>query len=121
MGSHGEGCTKCAKRPAKILSLRSAPCHEEVSSHPCARHAGRVIKDFPRDKVKITSKWGAKFTAQGLTKDLRMEACREQCEGSLKRLGVDCLDMFIFRGPPKDDHGTTIEQCVENMKVLTPQ
>ncbi len=79
-----------------------------------------MIKDFPRDKIKITSKWGAKFTPQGLTKDLRMEACREQCEGSLKRMGVDYLDMFIFRGPPKDEYGTTMEQCVENMKVLFP-
>ena len=49
-----------------------------------------------------------------------MEACREQCEGSLKRMGVDHLDMFIFRGPPKDEYGTTIEQCVENMKVPFP-
>ncbi|CAL5221861.1 g4122 [Coccomyxa viridis] len=82
---------------------------------------GRVIKDFRRDKIKITSKWGAKFTPQGLSKDLRMEACREQCEGSLKRMGVDHLDMFIFRGPPKDEYGTTIEQCVENMKVLVKE
>lgn len=77
-----------------------------------------MIKDFPRDKIKITSKWGAKFGAQGIIKDMSMATCREQCEGSLQRLGVDYLDMFIYRGPPKDDHGTTIEQCVENMKVL---
>ena len=89
-------------------------------SASCALYTGRVIKDFPRDKVKITSKWGAKFTAQGLTKDMSMAACREQCEGSLQRLGVDYLDMYIYRGPPKDDHGTTIEQCVENMKVSIP-
>ncbi len=46
-----------------------------------------------------------------------MASCREQCEASLKRLGVDYLDLFIFRGPFKDDHGTTVEQCTENMKV----
>ena len=77
-----------------------------------------MIKDFPRDKLKITSKWGPLWTAKGLSRDMSMESCREQCEGSLKRLGVDYLDMFIFRGPPKAEHGFTLEPCVENMKVV---
>lgn len=76
-----------------------------------------MIKDFPRDKVKIASKWGPLWTAEGLSADMSMASCREQCEASLKRLGVDYLDLYIFRGPFKDKHGTTVEQCVENMKV----
>jgi len=53
--------------------------------------------------------------------DMRRDACREACEGSLARLGVDYLDMMIFRGPPKDAYGTTIEQAVESMKVGGPE
>ncbi|CAL5221860.1 g4121 [Coccomyxa viridis] len=87
----------------------------------CEEVIGRVIKDFPRDKVKIASKWGPLWTAEGLSADMSMASCREQCEASLKRLGVDYLDLYIFRGPFKDKHGTTVEQCVENMKVLVKE
>jgi len=85
------------------------------------RHAGRVLKDYSRKQIKITSKWGAVFTAEGIKMDMRRDACREACEGSLARLGVDYLDMMIFRGPPKDPYGTTIEQAVESMKVGGPE
>ena len=34
------------------------------------------MKDFPRDKIRITSKWGPYWTSEGLQRDLRREACR---------------------------------------------
>lgn len=90
-------------------------CQQHYSS--LTHSAGKVIKDFSRQELKITSKWGPIFKGEGLTRDMRAAACREAVEGSLKRLGVDYLDMLIFRGPANDPHGTTIEQCVEGMKV----
>ena len=79
--------------------------------------AGRVIKDFPRDRIKITSKWGPIFGAEGHSSDMRPAHARASCEASLKRLGTDYLDMMIFRGPAKDPHGTPIEDCIEGMAV----
>ena len=81
--------------------------------------AGRVIKDFPRDKIRITSKWGPIFSAGGHSCDMRPAHARASCEASLKRLGTDYLDMMIFRGPAKDPHGTPIEECIKGMAVWT--
>ena len=81
--------------------------------------AGRVLKDFPRDKIKITSKWGPIFGAEGHSSDMRPAHARASCEASLKRLGTDYLDMMIFRGPARDPHGTPIEDCIKGMAVWT--
>ena len=81
--------------------------------------AGRVIKDFPRDRIKITSKWGPIFGAEGHSSDMRPAHARASCEASLKRLGTDYLDMMIFRGPARDPHGTPIEDCIKGMAVWT--
>ena len=48
---------------------------------------------------------------------MRGAHARASCEASLKRLGTDYLDMMIFRGPARDPHGTTIEDCIKGMAV----
>ena len=61
---------------------------------PVHLDAGRVIKDFPRDKIKITSPSGAPSSRPRArcSKDLRMDRpAGLQCEGSLKRMGVDYI------------------------------
>lgn len=114
--------------PETIPIVLPSPCCRSLvtycaSNSSCGslRHAGRIIKDFPRKEIKLTSKWGATFTAESTEMDMRRDACRGACKGSLARLGVDYLDMLIFRGPPKDAYGTTIEQAVESMKVGGPE
>ena len=77
------------------------------------------MKDFPRDRIKITSKWGPIFSAEGHSCDMRAAHARASCEASLQRLGTDYLDMMIFRGPAKDPHGTSIEDCLKGMAVWT--
>ena len=77
--------------------------------------AGSVIKDFPRERVKITTKWGPDWVDGQLKHDGSRDQCRAQCFGSLKRLGVKYLDMFIFRGPP--DPKIPWEDTVRFMKV----
>ncbi len=48
--------------------------------------------------------------------DTTREGCREACFGSMKRQGVDYLDLFILRG--HGGHGETpIEDSVRYMKV----
>ena len=78
--------------------------------------AGSVIKDFPREKIKISTKWGPKVKDGQLKSDTSREGCREACFGSMKRLGVDYLDLFILRG--HGGHGETpLEDSVRYMKV----
>ncbi|BDA43731.1 probable aldo-keto reductase 2 [Coccomyxa sp. Obi] len=81
---------------------------------------GSVIKDFPREKIKISTKWGPKFTGGQLKSDTTREGCREACFGSMKRLGVDYLDLFILRG--HGGHGETpLEDSVRYMKELVEE
>jgi aryl-alcohol dehydrogenase-like predicted oxidoreductase len=81
----------------------------------CLLAAGSVIKDFPRERVKITTKWGPSWVDGQLKHDGSRDNCRAACFGSLKRLGVKYLDIFIFRGPPAPN--TPWEDTVRYMKV----
>ena len=82
-------------------------------------HAGRVIKDYPRDRVQITTKFGVGFGPSGEFRfDYSAAAARAACEGSLERLGVDYLDMFLMRGPCKGAGG--LVEAVTAMKA-SPQ
>lgn len=60
--------------------------------------AGSVIRNFPRERVKISTKWGVTSVDGQLMPDTSREACRAACFGSMKRLGLDYIDLFIFRG-----------------------
>ncbi|EIE19339.1 aldo/keto reductase [Coccomyxa subellipsoidea C-169] len=80
---------------------------------------GSVIKEFPRERVKITTKWGPTWRDGQLKHDGSREHCRAECFSSLKRLGVDYLDMFIFRGPP--DANTPWEDTIQFMKELVEE
>lgn len=75
-----------------------------------------MIKDFPRDNIKISTKWGPNWVDGQLKMDGSREGCRAACFGSMKRLGVEYLDLFIFRG-----HGATKtvpwEETIGAMKV----
>ena len=79
--------------------------------------SGRVIKDFPHERVMVASKWGpfVKPDGSGLGQDYSRAGCRGQCEQSLQGLGVDCIDLYIVRGPCKGPG--VLEEAVEAMKV----
>ena len=78
---------------------------------------GRVVAQFPRDRVFISTKWGPMFKPDGqMTMDFSPEACRAACEGSLKRLGVGCIDLWVMRGPCRGEGA--LEAAVRTMKVL---
>ena len=77
--------------------------------------AGKAIKDIPRDQVVIASKWGVMKDEQGkYTQDNTADYARKSLEGSLKRLGVDYIDLYIMRSW---DHKTPIEESVKGMAV----
>ena len=79
--------------------------------------AGKAIKDTPRDQVIIASKWGVMKDEEGkYTQDNSAAYARKSLEGSLKRLGVDYIDLYIMRSW---DHKTPIEESIKGMAVST--
>ena len=57
-------------------------------------NCGQALKGGVREKVELATKFGAKYT------EGKFEICgdpayvREACEGSLKRLDIDCIDLY---------------------------
>ena len=47
-----------------------------------------------RDKVVIATKFGVRHTPDGLAMDSRPEVIRKSVEGSLNRLGIECIDLY---------------------------
>ncbi len=81
----------------------------------CVSCTGKAIKDIPRDQVVIASKWGVMKDEQGkYTQDNSAAYARKSLEGSLKRLGVDYIDLYIMRSW---DHKTPIEEAISGMAV----
>ena len=78
-------------------------------------YTGKAIKDIPRHQVVIASKWGVMKDEQGkYTQDNSAAYARKSLEGSLKRLGVDYIDLYIMRSW---DHKTPIEEAIRGMAV----
>ena len=62
---------------------------------------GKGLRAY-RDKVVIATKFGVRHTPDGLATDSRPEVIRKSVDGSLKRLGVDCVDLYYqHRVDPK--------------------
>jgi len=81
----------------------------------CMSYTGKAIKDIPRDQVVIASKWGVMKDEKGnYTQDNSAAYARKSLEGSLKRLGVDYIDLYIMRSW---DHKTPIEEAIRGMAV----
>ena len=82
---------------------------------------GRALKEIPASQRPFV------FTKCGLIADkskpfempqrnLRPESIRRECEASLKRLGVDRIDLYQFHWP--DDTGTPVEDSWGEMARL---
>lgn len=54
---------------------------------------GEALAPF-RDKVKIATKFGVRHEERVLIADSRPETIRKSVEGSLQRLGTDCIDLY---------------------------
>ncbi|HEY8582289.1 MAG TPA: aldo/keto reductase [Capillimicrobium sp.] len=90
---------------------------------------GRAVADR-RDAVRIATKWGivapgseharpvAHHHAQEIWVDARPERARACAEASLRRLGVDALDLWYLHFP---DPGVPIEESVGAMAALVDE
>lgn len=54
---------------------------------------GEALAPF-KGKVQIATKYGIKHEGRSLICDSRPETIRKSVEGSLERLGVECIDLY---------------------------
>jgi aryl-alcohol dehydrogenase-like predicted oxidoreductase len=76
---------------------------------------GRFFQDFPRDRAVIATKFGFRFEHGVRGTDSSPENVHRVCDASLKRLGIDVIDLFYqHRVDPK----VPIEDTVGAMAEL---
>ncbi len=77
---------------------------------------GRFLREVPRDSVVVATKFGFRFNPDGTRGlDSSPENVRRACDASLKRLGIETIDLFYqHRVDPK----VPIEETVDAMAGL---
>ncbi|MBS7563769.1 aldo/keto reductase [Mucilaginibacter sp. Bleaf8] len=114
-----------------ITSIDTAPVYGQGKSEELV---GQAIKDLPRDKVQILTKYGMRwdiakgtfgFKSQdndGKDIDVYKYAAKDsiiqECENSLKRLGTDYIDLYQIHWP---DETTPIDETMEAILRLQEQ
>ena len=76
---------------------------EVYGPHTNEELLGRFLRDVPRDSVVIATKFGFRFNPDGTRGlDSSPENVRRACDASLKRLGIETIDLFYqHRVDPK--------------------
>ena len=76
-----------------------------------------------RQKVFLATKFGVQHSDKGLLVDSRPETIRASVEGSLKRLGTDCIDLYYqHRIDPKvtpEEVAGTMADLIREGKILS--
>jgi aryl-alcohol dehydrogenase-like predicted oxidoreductase len=77
---------------------------------------GRFLREVPRDKVVVATKFGFRIGPGGSRAvDSSPENVRRACDGSLKRLGIDTIDLYYQH---RVDPNVPIEETVGAMAEL---
>ncbi len=114
-----------------VTSIDTAPIYGQGLSEEIV---GQAIKDIPRDKIQILTKFGmvwdlAKGSLVFKSKDSSgkdidiykyagKESIIKECEDSLKRLGTDYIDLYQLHWP---DITTPIEETMDAVNQLIKQ
>ena len=78
----------------------------------------QALKQLPREKIQLATKFGiVKMEANRVTVNGTPEYVRSCCEGSLKRLDVDYIDLYYQH---RVDTSVPIEETVSVSKILSP-
>ncbi|KAI4334822.1 hypothetical protein L6164_013531 [Bauhinia variegata] len=79
---------------------------------------GKALKNGVRDKVELATKFGIVVSGEkrGIHGD--PEYVRAACEGSLKRLGIDCIDLYYQH---RIDTRVPIEVTIGELKKLVEE
>ncbi|KAI3980985.1 hypothetical protein MKX01_025550 [Papaver californicum] len=83
---------------------------------------GKALKELPREKVQVATKFGVVgMGASGLLVNGSPEYVRSCCEASLKRLGVEYIDLYyqhrVNRSVPIEETMGELKKLVEEGKV----
>eukprot|EP00298_Acanthocystis_sp_HF-20_P009441 c18302_g2_i1.p1 GENE.c18302_g2_i1~~c18302_g2_i1.p1 ORF type:complete len:329 (+),score=151.86 c18302_g2_i1:3-989(+) len=73
---------------------------------------GRALKKYGRDNFIIATKFGF---VPNFGRDSKPETIRKQCQESLERLGINCIDLYYQHRP---DPNTPIEEVIKVLKEL---
>lgn len=111
-----------------VTSIDTAPIYGQGTSEEIV---GEAIKDLPRDKIQILTKYGMRWDLNkgalamksqdnnGREIDVHKYAGRDsiikECEDSLRRLGTDYIDLYQIHWP---DITTPIEETMETVAQL---
>ncbi|SFD05325.1 aldo/keto reductase [Spirosoma endophyticum] len=114
-----------------VTSIDTAPIYGQGTSEEIV---GEAIKNIPRDKVQILTKYGMRWdVAKGdfgfksqdnaghpidVYKYSGKDSIIKECEDSLKRLGTDYIDLYQMHWPDKT---TPIEESMEAVLRLIEQ
>ncbi|KAI3980986.1 hypothetical protein MKX01_025551 [Papaver californicum] len=80
---------------------------------------GKALKELPRDKIQIASKFGiAGMTPSGILVKGTPEYVRSCCEASLKRLDVEYIDLYYQH---RVDTSVPIEKTMGELKKLVEE
>jgi len=82
---------------------------------------GKLLREIPAGErpyvfTKCGLSWDEKDPMGEIRRDLRPERIREECESSLRRLGVERIDLYQFHWP--DQTGTPVEDSWGEMERL---
>lgn len=85
---------------------------------------GRLLRELPPgDRPYVFTKCGLAWDEENrmgeIRRDLRPEAIRRECEASLRRLGVERIDLYQFHWP--DQAGTPVEDSWGEMERLVEE
>ena len=114
-----------------VTSIDTAPIYGQGDSESIV---GEAIKDFPRDKIQLLTKFGMRWDlAKGslgfksknnqgeeidIYKYAGKESIIEECNNSLQRLGTDYIDLYQIHWP---DITTHIHETMEAVAELIQQ
>ncbi|KAF8038006.1 hypothetical protein BT93_B0760 [Corymbia citriodora subsp. variegata] len=80
---------------------------------------GKALKELPREQIQLATKFGISRTAGGqLAIKGSPNYVRECCEGSLRRLGVDYIDLYFQH---RVDTTVPIEDTMGELKKLVEE
>ena len=111
-----------------VTSIDTAPAYGQGASEEIV---GKAIKDIPRDKVQILTKYGLRWDSKSgefffksvdnkgnpieMYKHASKESVIHECEESLRRLGTDYIDLYQIHWA---DPTTPIQETMEAVNQL---
>jgi len=125
--SHASGASTEKKEAVKIIRqayemgytfFDTAECYTGINKDGSTSYneelVGEALRPI-RDKVTIATKCGVQHGDKALFLDSRPETIRKAVEGSLKRLGIDCIDLYYQH---RIDPNVSAEEVADTMADL---